>query len=491
MYRPILVCMMAFLSCSCGLFQGAPAADGRYGKASVMLVLPKGVSLKPGDAPTAAAHPLSAAKITSITISVTAADMAAITQAVSMTTLAAVIDVPVGAARTFTATVKTDIGGVFSGSSTVDVSGGLLDVAVNMVVYSALITGNLSAAVSKPGGIVVSKSAWAGEKAAISTWAGAEIQVIDSTGAAVGAGVAAADGTYSVDVPDGFNYFVRARIGNVVLKAFVPSTTGAAAVNVNATTTAAVIALAQFLGVANLGEPGVSGATAIAQVDIGTTFAQILASPGLAFAAAALANEIAVNYDPNGVVVAVGAGAPPTAPTALSTTPGNNKVDLSWMDVPGAASYNIYWANAPGVTPAAVNKIAGITSAAYQHTGLVNGSTYYYVVTAVNMYGESAPSIELSATPAANTLYVSPNAATLNFIGDAVTLTASLYYPDGTAAAGAVFTWTSSDSAIATVSSSGVVTATGGGTCAITVTSSLGSSASVTINVVIINLIIN
>lgn len=491
MYKPILGCLMVFLSCSCGQFQDAPVAEGRYGKASVTLVLPKGVSLKPESAPASTAHPLAAAKITSITLSVIAANMAEITKNISMTTLNAVIDVPIGAARTFTATVKTDIGGVFSGSSTVDVSGALLDVAINMTVSSALITGNLSAAVSKPGGIGASKSAWAGEKMAINTWASAKMEVIDSSGTAVGGGVAGADGVYSVDVPDGFNYFVRARIGNVVLKAFVPSTSGAVTVNVNVTTTAAVMALAQFLGVANLGEPGVSGAAEIAQVDVGSIFTQILASPGLASVAAALANEIAANYDPNGVVITVGTGAPPTAPTSLSTTPGNNKVDIFWMDVPGAVSYNIYWASASGVTPATGNKIAGVTSAAYQHTGLVNGHTYYYVVTAVNLYGESAPSIELSATPAANTLYVNPSAATLNFIGDSVTLIPSLYYPDGTPATGATFLWTSSDPAVVTVSANGTVTATGGGNCVITVSSSLGSGASVTINVVIIELVIN
>ena len=38
-------------------------------------------------------------------------------------------------------------------------------------------------------------------------------------------------------------------------------------------------------------------------------------------------------------------------------------------------------------------------SSPYTHTGLINGTTYYYVVTAANQYGESAESKEVSATP--------------------------------------------------------------------------------------------
>ncbi len=43
-------------------------------------------------------------------------------------------------------------------------------------------------------------------------------------------------------------------------------------------------------------------------------------------------------------------------------------------------------------------KITGATSS-YIHTGLSNGTTYYYIVTAVNTDGESASSSEISAMP--------------------------------------------------------------------------------------------
>ena len=42
-------------------------------------------------------------------------------------------------------------------------------------------------------------------------------------------------------------------------------------------------------------------------------------------------------------------------------------------------------------------------STSYVQAALVNGTTYYYIVTAVNSVGEGAPSSQVSATPAAPT----------------------------------------------------------------------------------------
>ena len=43
--------------------------------------------------------------------------------------------------------------------------------------------------------------------------------------------------------------------------------------------------------------------------------------------------------------------------------------------------------------------IAQVTSSQYIDTNVTNGTTYYYVVSAVNDHGESANSIQVSATP--------------------------------------------------------------------------------------------
>lgn len=86
----------------------------------------------------------------------------------------------------------------------------------------------------------------------------------------------------------------------------------------------------------------------------------------------------------------------PSAP-AVSAVGGFNQVTLSWNGVNGATSYNIYWSTTPGVTTATGTKITGATSP-YVHTGRTAATTYYYVVTAVNSVGESAPSVQVSAT---------------------------------------------------------------------------------------------
>jgi len=95
-----------------------------------------------------------------------------------------------------------------------------------------------------------------------------------------------------------------------------------------------------------------------------------------------------------------GSGSSPATPTGVIASPGNNEVVINWNSVSGATSYNIYWSTTTGVTTANGTKIAGVTNP-YIHTGLTNGTTYYYIVTAVNSYGESAASSQVSATPSA------------------------------------------------------------------------------------------
>ena len=71
------------------------------------------------------------------------------------------------------------------------------------------------------------------------------------------------------------------------------------------------------------------------------------------------------------------------------------QVTLQWNNVPGAASYNVYWSRFPGVTkhnghkiPNAANPIA--------LTDLEPDTTYYFVVTVVDNRGESHESREMS-----------------------------------------------------------------------------------------------
>ncbi|UCB46554.1 MAG: hypothetical protein JSV25_03775 [Spirochaetota bacterium] len=85
----------------------------------------------------------------------------------------------------------------------------------------------------------------------------------------------------------------------------------------------------------------------------------------------------------------------PAAPKGLGAQSGDGAVLLGWNDVFTATSYNIYWSTSSGVTPANGTLISGVTSTFYSHS-VAAGTTYYYVVTAVNETGESAPSSEVS-----------------------------------------------------------------------------------------------
>jgi len=87
----------------------------------------------------------------------------------------------------------------------------------------------------------------------------------------------------------------------------------------------------------------------------------------------------------------------PSAPVA--TAAGGNALNtVTWATVSGAASYNLYWSTTTGVTTTSGTKVSEVTTP-YSHTALTNGSTYYYVVTAVNAGGESAASGQVSASP--------------------------------------------------------------------------------------------
>lgn len=89
----------------------------------------------------------------------------------------------------------------------------------------------------------------------------------------------------------------------------------------------------------------------------------------------------------------------PLPPAELTTTAKDAAVDLAWTASPGATSYDVHRSAADGGPYTTI--ASDLTSADHTDTDLVNGVTYYYVVTAVNLAGESAASGQASATPAA------------------------------------------------------------------------------------------
>lgn len=88
---------------------------------------------------------------------------------------------------------------------------------------------------------------------------------------------------------------------------------------------------------------------------------------------------------------------PSGAPTGLSAKPTNNAVILSWTAPASyARSYNIKNSTVSG---GPYTTVGNTIATSFTNSGLINGTTYYFVVSALDYYGESTNSSEVSATP--------------------------------------------------------------------------------------------
>ncbi len=100
-------------------------------------------------------------------------------------------------------------------------------------------------------------------------------------------------------------------------------------------------------------------------------------------------------------------GSPPSPPTGVNAVAGNKQVTISWDTIQGL-NYNLYMASESGVSKDNYGTLQGgmrhsrVTSP-FVHNGLTNGTTYYFVATAMNANGESAESDEISTTPTIST----------------------------------------------------------------------------------------
>ena len=85
------------------------------------------------------------------------------------------------------------------------------------------------------------------------------------------------------------------------------------------------------------------------------------------------------------------------APTGLAVSPANLSARLTWNAVPPAASYNVYRSlNSASGFALVGSAVAGTN---WVDTGLTNGTTYYYRVSAVNGTGEGPMSGVVSGVP--------------------------------------------------------------------------------------------
>lgn len=108
----------------------------------------------------------------------------------------------------------------------------------------------------------------------------------------------------------------------------------------------------------------------------------------------------------------------PAAPSGVAVKAGDNKVELQWKSVPEALSYTVKRA-ASFAGPYTVLS-AGLTETAAIDNTAVNGTTYYYIVTASNANGEGAPGKPAIATPAPMIVVAKDGTGDFTSIQDAV-----------------------------------------------------------------------
>ena len=87
---------------------------------------------------------------------------------------------------------------------------------------------------------------------------------------------------------------------------------------------------------------------------------------------------------------------PLSSPSDLTATAAAGQVTLDWAVVSAANSYTLYWDISTGVSSSST-AITSINTDNYTHTGLDNGTNYYYKVAGVSASGTGLLSSEVSA----------------------------------------------------------------------------------------------
>jgi fibronectin type 3 domain-containing protein len=97
----------------------------------------------------------------------------------------------------------------------------------------------------------------------------------------------------------------------------------------------------------------------------------------------------------NAIAVVSAPPAIPATPTGLTATSGVGLVSLTWNVSSGAMSYNLKRSTTNG---GPYSTIVNTATTSYTNTGLAQGATFYYVVSAVNLIGESSNSTQVAVT---------------------------------------------------------------------------------------------
>ena len=94
-----------------------------------------------------------------------------------------------------------------------------------------------------------------------------------------------------------------------------------------------------------------------------------------------------------------------SGPSGLTAAPGNNQAVLTWNALLGATSYNLKRSTTSGGPYSTISTTGTVTGTNYVDSTAVNGTTYYYVVSAATSISEATETanspMEASVTPAA------------------------------------------------------------------------------------------
>ena len=92
------------------------------------------------------------------------------------------------------------------------------------------------------------------------------------------------------------------------------------------------------------------------------------------------------------------------SPSKVIAIPGDGRITLKWTPVSNAQSYSIYMNKGPGASKRNFDARKATQGNTYLWEELVNGKTYYFVVTAETGDSESKESSEISTRPEAKTV---------------------------------------------------------------------------------------
>ena len=158
------------------------------------------------------------------------------------------------------------------------------------------------------------------------------------------------------------------------------------------------------------------GSLAAATMTLGTAGTQ-----SLVWTQSGTAGEEGVN---GFAFVPAAAALPPSAPTGLAAiSVSASQINLLWTASPEAVGYNVKRSTTAGGSYVSI--ATGVTGTSYNDAGLSLGTSYHYVVTAVNPNGESENSAEANAAPQKLPATVAINNLTVTYDGSAKGITAT------------------------------------------------------------------